>query len=757
MLKHFLIVLLLFVVLDVSSQIPVGEWRDHLPYVHGRRVATSDSKIYCATGEAIFSFNKLDNSIEKLSKANVLTDIGVSAISYSSDYSTLIIGYTNGNLDLIDSKNNIQNIADIKRKQISASKTINNIYCSGKYAYLSMGFGIVVLDIERREIYDTYYIGEAGTYKYIYELDSDGEYFYAATESGIYKADLNSPNLANYVYWNRITNIPNYNKAFNALTVVDDEVWFNFNSLSVIDTLYYMDDNGWYYADTADCIGLSSGNGVAMSATWWKVTRFTDEGKDVVSYSNSRPEDALYDSNGDLWIADMNNGLIRWTPQREAYYYVPNGPFSDEVTDMDIQGGRLFVAAGARDQTWNNSWNTSEVNIFENETWSYARNFASDIVDVVSVVVNPEDPNQVFAGSWNGGLLEFSGSELKTVYRSDNSTLRSLDADVHYKIGSLAFDEDNNLWVTNSGVSNPVSVRMSDGSWETLEIGDEFNNGLIGDIIITPDNNKWLMLPRGGGIFVFNENGTFDNYDDDQYKVMSVKDEYNELITNDIYSLAVDKEGYVWVGTNQGVVVYYNPENVFSGENFYASHIIVDMDGTAQYLLETEVITDIVVDGSNKKWFATENAGVFLMSEDGTEQILNFNIENSPLLSNTVNSIAIDGDSGEVFFGTDKGVISYKGIATEGKDGYKDVYVYPNPIRPGYTGKITVTNLVTNSSVKITDISGNLVYETKAEGGQAVWDGNNFDGRRVRSGIYLVFCTNEDGSKTHVAKFMLIN
>ena len=223
-----------------------------------------------------------------------------------------------------------------------------------------------------------------------------------------------------------------------------------------------------------------------------------------------------------------------------------------------------------------------------------------------------------------------------------------------------------------------------------------------------------------------------------------------------MYSIAEDLDGDIWVGTDQGIVVYYYPENVFEDSDFHAQRIILTIGDVTQYLLNTEMITAIAIDGANRKWLGTKSSGVYLVSENGTEEIHHFTEGNSPLLSNQINDIGINHETGEIFFATDKGLISYRGSATMGSDEFRDVYVYPNPVRENYDGDITIRGLVSDVNVKITDISGNIVYETTAEGGQATWNGKNFSGSRVSTGIYLVFCSNDDGSKTYITKLLFI-
>jgi len=384
------------------------------------------------------------------------------------------------------------------------------------------------------------------------------------------------------------------------------------------------------------------------------------------------------------------------------------------------------------------------------------------------VQVDPQNSNHVFACSWGYGLLEFNEGKLVKVHDQTNSTLYPVEgfSSGYVRIGCATFDKENNLWIGNSAVQNPISVKKADGTWFNFpkaEYGSIIGReSLIDDIIVTQNGYKWGVLRNGGGLFAFSEGENIDNEGDDKFKAFSVNDKDGHAITSRVYSIAEDLEGVIWLGTEKGIVVYYNPNNVFSKEEgaFFGQQVRVHAEGNdsiLQDLLGTEKVNAIAVDGANRKWFATENAGVFLMSEDGTEQIYHFNIANSPLLSNNVLCIAINHTTGEVFFGTEKGIISFMGTATKGDTFFREVLVFPNPVKPNFDGVITIKGLITNVNVKISDIAGHLVYETTSHGGQATWDGKGFDGARVQTGVYLVFCTNEDGSKTYITKILFIN
>jgi hypothetical protein len=382
-----------------------------------------------------------------------------------------------------------------------------------------------------------------------------------------------------------------------------------------------------------------------------------------------------------------------------------------------------------------------------------------DIRDVVFVKEHPFDPEIHFLATWGYGLIEYRNGDFHERYGENNSSLQSIipggDA---VRINGMAFDDDKNLWVTNTGVPEPISVRKANGEWVSFPYGGLINHDYLGALITTRLGQKWVLLPRGGGLFVFDNNNNFSQSSATRTRKFSVTDDNNTLISNEVYSIAEDLNGFIWVGTSNGVAVYFNPSEVFSDGLYHARRIVVSGGSDDRgYLLNNETVTAIAVDGADRKWFGTEKSGVFLVSGDGTRQIHHFTRQNSPLLSNTITDISIDPSTGEVFIGTSTGVISFRGDATTSQSTFENVYIFPNPVRENYEGPVTVTGLMKDSVVKITDISGNLVYETVSLGGQAIWDGRNSRGRRVQTGIYLVFISNADGSESHVTKLMFIH
>jgi Tfp pilus assembly protein FimT len=477
--------------------------------------------------------------------------------------------------------------------------------------------------------------------------------------------------------------------------------------------------------------------------------------KTISSYGWAAPNisQAIVD-NEDIWIADLGSGLIIGKNMSDFSALTLPGPASNNAFYVTSFNGRTVICGGATDVSWNNQGRPLQISIHENNNWVSLP--SGTIVDPMRALIDPDNNNHMFVSTWGGGLLEYENNNLIKQYTEANSPLLTIIPGRPYvRICGLAMDKSTNLWLTQTGVQGSIKVLKSDGSWIVNPL--TIDAPTIGDIISTAKGQKWIILPRGYGLFILDDNKTPDVFTDDQHKKMLVQDTENQVISF-VYSIAEDLDGNIWVGTDQGPVIYFNPENVFDSD-LKASRIKIPRnDGTnlADYMLKTESITSIAVDGANRKWLGTASSGAYLLSPDGTTQIKNFNEQNSPLLSNSIITLVVDNKTGEVWFGTSKGVQSYRGDATTGGERFTKVYTFPNPVREDFRGNVTITGLLKDSQIRITDISGNLVFETVSDGGQATWDLKTYNGRRVTTGVYLIFCASKDGSQSYVTKMLVI-
>jgi hypothetical protein len=758
--RNFLSIVMLLISMILYGQTPVGSWSDHLAYNTTDCVAVSSDQVFASTGSSIIIYNKTFAELKKMSRIDGLAETGINTISWSEENKTLVIAYTSTNIDLLQN-NMIYNIPDISRKNIPGEKKINRIRTTGKYAYLACSFGIVVVDLIKREIYDTWKPGNGSEDGEVWDIAFGNGKIYAATDNGVYSADLSNQGLSYFGNWNLVSLLPNPVAKYTLLTFSGNILYANFSDpLSGGDQVYAVSDISSLFLFTSGVFNRSFDSSVTgfTISSGSSVKYFNPAGtlvKTISSYGWAVPNIAgAIADNSDIWIADMNSGLVRGENMSEFTALTLPGPVSNNAFNITSLNGKTVVCGGAADASWNNLGRPLQVSIFENNNWTSLQ--SGTITDPMRALIDPLNSDHIFVSTWGGGLLEYKNNNLVKQYTVSNSPLQTTTSGPsNVRVCGLAMDKSENLWLTQSGVSASIKVIKSDGNWIVNPLA--IDAPVTGDIIITTKGQKWIILPRGYALFILDDNKTPDIFTDDKFKKMVVMDTENQVISF-VYSIAEDLEGNIWVGTDQGPVIYFNPENVFNSD-LKASRIKVPRnDGTnlADYLLKTETITSMAVDGANRKWLGTASSGAYLVSADGTTQIKNFNEQNSPLLSNSIISLAVDNKTGEIWFGTSKGIQSYRGDATTGEEKFKKVYTFPNPVRADFKGNVTITGLIRDSQIRITDISGNLVYETVSDGGQATWDLTTYNGHRVATGVYLVFCASKDGSQSCVSKMLVI-
>ncbi len=748
----------------------LGTWRVHLPYRNATAITQSDDFIYVGTELSFFTYNKNDGSIERYDKSDGFSDLNIRALSYNENSNSLLVAYENANIDLFKNNQTIINVADIQRATISSVKQVNHIYMSGNLAYLSCNFGIVVLDLEKEEIKDTYIIGENGSQIQIYQVATDDNFIMAATEDGIYQAPINSNNLANFNNWTaqELALSVNNNVKTNGIVaaygqfhaIVGNQLWSS------------VGDGSWTVTYDNDSLFLHniSFDNQRITLTEWGSEESSVNARLVLLDQNfepqyfkngglGRPLQSIFSSDNQLWVADLYNGLVNINQDNAYQRVIPNGPNSNKVFALATRNGELWATSGGVNNTWLYQFIDAGFYRYNNNTWDNFNNFNTDILylkdmrDFIALAYHPTE-NLLYLASYGWGLLEYD-YETFTLFDPQNSSLQETTGDPgRYRISGLDFDFNNNLWISNFGAAAPISVKMANGEWQAFTPPMPLNeNGVFG--IITDDfGQKWMPVKRDG-LLVFDSGNDLKDTSDDSYALLKIGEGRGNLPSNDVRCIAKDRDGHIWVGTDQGVGVFYCAFNVFGQGGCDAIKPFVEVDGFGAYLLETEIIRTIAVDGANRKWIGTEN-GVWLMSPDGTQQINYFTVENSPLLSNEITDISIDAQTAEVFIGTSRGIVSFQAAATEATNLHNsEILVYPNPVRPDYIGDIAIKGLAQDATVKITDVNGTLFYETTALGGQAVWDGKDYNGQQASSGVYLIFSSNSDGSDSAVTKLLL--
>lgn len=765
--------LLLCALTQIIQAQGVGIWTPYLSYYSTTNVAEANNTVFAVANGSLYSYGKEDQSLKFYSRQNGLSDNGITHIDYNQETKTLLIIYSSGNIDLL-SDAGIYNIPYIQTSTNIQDPTVNSIYFYKEYAYLSMNFGIVVVNMRKNEITDTYRLN-----KIVRSVCIKSNSIYAATSEGLLSASTND-NLLDANNWKKI--LLNTDK-FNEDNIANIGLFQN--------TLcFFVKKKGVYYQDSNNeiqnlCIDSDINN---ITVQRDKLFAYTNTNTYICSSLSQKTQVATGTTNdiscqntsNTYWVASGSDGLVGMKlkgNQMEVFasqlVSLEDSPKRNYCDFMTFQQGKLLVAGGGR---WTNRENRpGTLMAYENRKWTnlnestIAKQSGIKFSDVTTIAVDPKDPTHYFASTWGEGVFEFKDNEFVKLYNMSNSTLgTALESDPkgYVRVEGLCYDKDNNLWMTNTAINSRVSILKNDGTWSALRSGkyEILNNiPLIDKILITSKGYKWINIPRENvGIIVFDDKGTIEDTSDDVVnKITSFnlnKPTGEAISVSGYFCMAEDKNGTIWIGTNRGPIICPVPDKAINDpENVYCTRIIRSIqDDIPTYFLDNAKVTAIAVDGGNRKWLGTEGNGVFLVNEDGSETIENFTTENSPLLSNKINSIAINDQTGEVFFGTENGIISYMSDASEGKDDYSEVYAYPNPVRPEYADQVTITGLMTDSNVKITDLNGNIIFQAKSSGGQLTWNCRNINGNRVASGVYLVLSSTPKAKESVVTKIMVI-
>lgn len=742
---------------------PIGQWRDHLPYHSAIDVAAGNNKVFCATPYSIFNIDLADNSVSRISRVNGLHETGVSAISYDETNNKLFIGYRNSNIDIVY-RNDIFNVPDIKLDNIIGDKTIYDVYSFEKYFYLSTGLGVIVIDADKYEVKDSWFIGNSGGQVKVNGFVAANSFFYAASDEGLKRTAINTLDPANYLNWQNLSGANGLSAGVCDNVVAAGDRIFALKN----DSVFVLTANSWdlFFTETTwkiHNINSSSGKVIICQTKSGigKVISLNPDGTIARTIQEARlivqPEKAIL-VNNDYWIADSVGGLTKFMSVGSENYNL-NSPQSIATGEIIFVNNTFYATAGGVNASWQKDNNRNGLYKFSEGQWTNynRRQFPQldTLNDLISIAVESRDET-AWAGSYGGGLLHIKTDNSFEVFKQNSPIGQAIFDPGSYRVAGLAFDKENNLWIANYGAAQNIVVRKNDGNWKTFAPPFALSENAVSQIVIDDENQKWIVSPKGNGLIVFNDNASIDNPADDKWELYHSGAGLGNLPTNNVLSIAKDRNGFIWIGTADGIAVVQCPQNVFSPQGCDALLPVVTEGGFNQYLFKGEEVRSIAVDGADRKWVATKN-GAWLISTDGEEVIYRFTEANSPLLSNDVKRIAIDSKTGEIFFATANGICSFRSTATEGGETNSNVLVFPNPVPPGYGGTIAIRGLVNNAIVKITELDGRLVYQTRALGGQAVWDGKDYKGRKISSGVYLVLISDDGRKENRATKIIFIN
>lgn len=760
--KKFFSLILLFTEMFLGFAQSDLSWQGYFSYSEIKDVSQSANAVFAASENALFSKNSLTNIIKTTTTVDGLSGETISTLYHSTALNKTVVGYENGLIIVINEQDgSILRIVDIINKKLSPTiKKINHFLEHQGILYVSCDFGIVQFNLSTIQFGDTYFIGDGGTEMKVHQMALFNGYFYAATSSGIRRALAINPNLIDYNQWETLTSA-----SWIGVTTLNQEL-YAVNATGAIQKYNAVTNTFVLFSQLPNpAIDMRVGAGIMVVST--PSTLYFYNSQMILLRelnANQIPEANITFTCatviGDtVYIGTQENGLFTTALNGSSVFEnsTPSGPLRNNIFAVDLTPSVFWAVYGEFAGDYNpfplDSYGISKYN---KEGWlniPYESVLGAQTIG--KVIVNPINENQVYASSFFSGLLKIENDVPTILFNQTNSGLESLTFggpnNIDIRINATAFDKSGNLWVTNSRIKNGLKVLRTNGQWQSyamdaiLDVPEENNYGAI---VIDKNGTKWLATSEDG-VVGFNENGT-------TFKKMTVGADTGNLPISNVRTVAIDTRNQLWIGTSKGLRVLNSVNNFLSDTPLKANPVIIIDDNLPQELLFEQFITSIVVDGANNKWIGTADAGLFLVSPNGQETRYHFTTSNSPLPSNTINDIDINGITGEVFIATSKGMISFKGVATKANEDLSKVYVYPNPVRPDFQGTVKIAGLLDKANVKITDVGGNLVHETTSEGGTIEWDTTAFGKYKVASGVYMIFISAQDGVETTIKKVMII-
>jgi len=728
-----IVITILVVAFDVmgQSEIPMGTWRAHLSYSRINHVAVTSNTIYGAADNGIVVVDRMDGtSLSTLTKLNGLSGAGITALGAEPSSNKLVIAYDDGTFDFVSGKT-VTNFNPFQNSSLAGSRLIHDVRVYGTTAYLATDYGVLLFDLNRAAIQETWRdLGNSGETLKIFQTVFRDDSVFLATENGVLAGDLND-NLLDYRFWKRYTT-GDLAGAVQSIALFQDKLYAAINNLGI----YEHATGAWTKTPVlpgATFMSLSASTNALYITTGnsvWSINS-SNVATPVADALLTTPQVAVEDANGKLWIGDAKQGLVSNAGGTFASYH-PNSPNGLATGRLHYARGRIYLLGGGYSDTFTSLGEPGNVNIFENGTWQTTTSQMADLTDIDFF------GDKAYLSSFGYGVEE-QGSSGVVIYTESNSTLvNSNPPGKNVTITGLQASSDG-LWVLDYGASQPLHLLKDKGSWQAFSFPVAAARYPV-DIATDPYGYVWIVLDpaKGGGMLAFSR-------ETNKYKYITTAAGAGELPNAAVRSVAVDRDGLVWVGTDQGIAYFIDPADA-------AIRPIYE----DRFLLRDDKITAITIDAGNRKWIGTTR-GVWLFNATGEELVYNFTTSNSPLPSNNIRDIAIQGETGEVFFCTDHGVVSFRADATESEATFSTVKIFPNPVTSRFTGLVGISGLATDAMIKITDVSGALVWQTQAHGGGASWDVRDYRGRRATTGVYLVFAATADGGERVVGKIAVID
>lgn len=765
--------LLLLLVTSLSAQ-ENHKWNSYFSYTEVVALAKGRDVVFGATPSALLRFSVNQNRIEVYNSISGLKTNQITALHFSEVHQKLLVGNEDGSLLVFDLKNDrIRTISDIKNKpSLQVFERRINAFLEVKgQVYIATNYGISAFNLNDNTFGDSYYIGANGKNSMVRDLVATNLDLLAITAEGIKQIELENPNKVDFRQWNSWEVGVNWQRGY----AVADKIFLSTKEDATVYQLVQPNQVVDVVKASEPVVKFNANEqGQLMVITSTKVLTLQGGNQLVETLQHSNIVDAV-EVNDTYYYASSSQGLFQMKKTGSRESLSPDGPESNRVFSLlTTREGTWFISGGYDKNTYNPYVPTlaaKGLSYFNKKNGWQLLPFGrlKDARALTYATLNPKNNKELYVGSYHSGLLQIKWknnniqeSEVE-VFNHENTGatgLENMEIDPNdpafppgyatVRVNGVVFDKQGKLWVTNNFVSSALKVMDANQKWQsyysTYGMFD-YKRGNYGRLVIDKNETKWIPSLQDG-LTAFNE--TKNN------RIARLNVDLGNLPSDNVSALALDKNNQLWIGTDKGLRVIQNVNQFLQTTSLKPINIVIEENGIAEELFYQQYITKIEVDGANQKWVAIADAGVFLASSTGKEIVFHFTKDNSPLPSNTINDIAVDPVSGEVFFATDLGVVSFMADTSEGQETNSSFYAYPNPVRPEYLGEVRIVGLMDRSVVKITDIEGNLVFETTSNGGTVVWDTHAFNGKRVASGVYLIMVSSADHANTKVKKLMII-
>ncbi len=736
-----------------------NQWEAFYSFYNTSSAVVSGDKIVVAAENALFLYDTNLDTSETITTLEGLSGDNISSLAIYDNY--IIVGHENGLLGQIDTTtkkiiydNAIERNANILANQ----KQINHIYVAQNTAFLATGFGVVALNLGSFEFADTYYFGPMSARIEVLQVVIVGETIYAATAQGLYSAQANNPQLVDFSSWTKRAN-----GTWVALWEQDGD-FYGAHDEGAATSLHLIGETVQQQARFSGKFSTISQHEQGLMLTLYNQVYALDKSLVIIDQISSidgvKPNTFRFahNLNGTFWIGSSSSGLVQYDDTQAVRFLSPQGPLRNSIFDIEMLAEELWVAHGDYSTFYNpHPLEKYGISHYVEHQWDNIDNEALFNVDsVVRVVAHPTEIGTLYACSFHGGIVQLKDNLPVELWNMSNSGLERLKYDdpnyVSIRVRDALVDDQGNLWSLTTFVERGLKKVSPSRQWSSIDLSEivlDYTQE-AGYSNMELYNNKIMFFGSlNSGLLAVDISQTSGDM-----KRLTGQD--FGLPSDDIRAIRLDNDNRLWVGTRDGVAVLYAPNRIFE-EDTKLSSIVVEDDGNLRELLSGQFITDIEVDGNNQKWISTVSSGVFLVSPDGKEILQHFTKENSPLPTSSVKTIGVDNTTGKVYFGTLSGMVSFQGNAYLPTQNLSTVSLFPNPVRPEFTGDLIVRGLQKDTRIKITDIAGNLVYDMTSEGGSVSWDLRSFSGARVRSGVYLLFISTKDGMDSTVKKVMIIN